>query len=121
MTYRGGRWCSTLVHGRTVAELKSCRAMVVQSGCTATGGRRFSGFGAKPSPILGKREASATLPRVAEKDGLVGWQCSRASQFDGLGLKTITRLLWVGRGLDKIEDLKGSDGHVVDIVRMRRS
>ena len=54
-------------------------------------------------------------------DRLVGQQCSQAHRFDGLGLKTITRLLWAGRSSDKIETLKVSDGHVVDIARMRRT
>ena len=54
-------------------------------------------------------------------DWLVGWQCSRAYQFDGLGLKTIAHLLWVGRSPDKIETLKVSDGNAVDIARLRRS
>ena len=54
-------------------------------------------------------------------DGLVGRQCSWAYRLDGLGLKTITHLLGVGRGPDKIETLKVSDGHVMDIARLRRS
>ena len=58
---------------------------------------------------------------TAEKDELVGWQCLGAYRFDGLGHKTITRLIWVGRGPNKIEDLKDSDGHVVDIARLCRS
>ena len=44
----------------------------VQSGCTASGGRRFGGFGAKPSPISGKRKVSATTSEGAEKDGAHG-------------------------------------------------
>ena len=97
------------------------RGRGVQSGCTATGGRRFGGFGAKPSPTPGKRKASTTTSEGAEMDGLVGRQCPQAYRFDGLGLKTIAHLLWAGRSLDKIETLKVSDGHVVDIARMRRS
>ena len=42
-----------------------------------------------------------------------GRQCSQAHRFDGLGLKTITRLLWAGKSPDKIETLKVSDGRVV--------
>ena len=96
------------------------RGRGVQSGCTATGGRRFGGFGAKPSPTPGKRKASATTSEGAEMDGLVGRQCPQAYRFDGLGLKTIAHLLWAGRSLDKIETLKETDGHVADIPRMRR-
>ena len=69
------------------------RGRGVQSGCTATGGRSFGGFGAKPSPTPGKWKASATTSEGAKKDGLVGRQCSRALRFDGLGLKTIAHLL----------------------------
>ncbi len=50
----------------------------------------------------------------------MGRQCSRASRFCGLGLKTTTRLLRVGRGLDKIEAQKKSDGHVATIAGLRR-
>ena len=78
-------------------------------------------FQRKTATYPGKRKASATSPKVAEKDGLVGRQCLQAYRFDGLGLKTITRLLWAGRSPDKIETLKVFDGHVVDIARMRRS
>ena len=74
----------------------------VQSGCTATGGRRFGDFSAKLPPTSGKRKASVTTSEGAEMDGLMGWQRSWASRFDGLGLKTIPRLLWAGRSLDKI-------------------
>ena len=45
----------------------------------------------------------------------------RVYRFDGLGLKPITRIVWVSRGLDKIETLKVFDGHVVDTARMRKS
>ena len=105
-----------------MAELKSYEAMVVQFGCTAMGGRRFGSFSAKPS--LGptrKVEGFSDLDKVAENDGAHGPVSTWALWFDGLGLKTITRLLWVGRGLDKIETLKVSDGRVVDIARLRRS
>ena len=54
-------------------------------------------------------------------DGLVGWQYSRVHRFDGLSLKTITRLLGAGRSPDKIETLKVSNGRVVDIARLHRS
>ena len=86
------------------------RGRGVQFGCTATGGRRFCCFGAKPPPTPGKRKASATNSEGAEMDGLVGQQCSRALRFDGLGLKTIAHLLWAGRSLDKIDDIKVSGG-----------
>ena len=86
------------------------RGRGVQSGCTATGGRRFGGFGAKPSPTPGKQKASATTSEGAEMDGLVGRQCPQAYRFDGLGLKTIAHLLWADRSLDKIDDIKVSGG-----------
>ena len=85
-----------------------------------TGGRRFGGFGAKPSPTSGKRKASATTSEDVEKDGAHGPVSTWALRFDGLGLKTIGHLLWAGRSLDKIETLKVTDGHVADIPRMRR-
>ena len=75
----------------------------VQSGCTTTSGRRFGSFGAKPSPTSGKQKALATTLKSAEIDGLMGWQRSWACWFDGLGLKTITRLLWADRSPDKIK------------------
>ena len=78
-------------------------------------------FRRKTATYPGKRKASATSPEGTEKDGLVGRQCPQAYRFDGLGLKTITLLLWAGRSLDKNETLKVSDGHVVDIARMRRN
>ena len=78
-------------------------------------------FRRKTATYSGKWKVSATSPEGAEKDGLVGRQCLQAYQFDGLDLKTITRLLWAGRSPDKIETLKVSDGHVVDIAQMRRT
>ena len=48
------------------------RGRGVQSRCMESGGRRFGSFGAKPSPILGKRKASATTSEGAEKDGAHG-------------------------------------------------
>ena len=66
----------------------------------------------------GKRKASATSPKGVEKDGLVVRQCLQAYRFDGLGLKTITRLFWADRSPDKIETLKASDGRVEDIARV---
>ena len=89
---------------------KERRGHGVQSGCTATGGRRFGGFGAKPSPTPGKRKASATTSEDVEKDGAHGQASTWALRFDGLGLKTIAHLLWAGRSLDKIDDIKVSGG-----------
>ena len=57
------------------------RGRGVQSGCTAMGGRRFGGFGAKPSPIPRKRKALATTSEGVEMDGLMGWQRSWAHRF----------------------------------------
>ena len=45
---------------RAVSGLKSAGAVVSNSGARQEGGRRFGGFGAKPSPTPGKRKASAT-------------------------------------------------------------
>ena len=78
-------------------------------------------FRRKTVTYPGQQKTSATTSEGAEKDGLMGRQCSRAYRFDGLGLKTITRLIWVDRGPDKIEDLKDSDKRVVDIARLCRS
>ena len=75
----------------------------------------------KTATYPGKRKALATTSEDVEIDGLVGQQSSRAYWFDGLGLKTIAHLLWVGRSPDKIETLKVSDGNAVDIARLRRS
>ena len=71
------------------------------------GGRRFGGFGAKPSPTPGKRKASATTSEGAEMDGLVGRQCPQAYRFGGLGLKTI------GEG-------EGGVGQVKEVRRAER-
>ena len=86
------------------------RGSGVQSGCTATSGRRFGGFGAKPPPTPGKRKASATTSGDAEKDGAHGPASTWALRFDGLGLKTIAYLLRGGRSLDKIDVIKVSGG-----------
>ena len=63
----------------------------------------------------------AATSKGNKMDGLVGRQCSQALRFDGLGLKTIAHLLRAGRSLDKIDDIKISDEHMVDIAQMRRS
>ena len=94
---------------------------MVQSGCMAMGGRRFGGFSAKPSPYRESGRLSASLTSGVEKDGAHGPTSTWALRFHGLGLKTITHLLLVDRSPDKIETLKVSDGHVVDIARMHRS
>ena len=84
-TYRGGpagvigRVRLRYTEGGQWAEERRGRG--VQSGCTATGGRRFGGFGAKPPPTPGKRKASATTSEGAEMDGLMGWQRSWACRF----------------------------------------
>ena len=126
----GGEWRSPLKRGhpeegdRPVVEDASVRLRYtegglraeerrgrgVQSGCTASGGRRFGGFGAKPSPISGKRKASATTSEGAEKDGAHGPASTWALRFGGLGLKTTAHLLWAGRSLDKIDDINISGG-----------
>ena len=95
---------------KAVYGLKSARAMVSNPGARQTGGRRFGGFGTKLPPTPGKRKASATTSEGAKMDGLVGRQCLWALRFDGLGLKTITHLLWAGRSLDKIDDINISSG-----------
>ena len=41
--------------------------------------------------------------------------------FGWFGPQNHHRLIWAGRGLDKIDGIKDSDGHVVDIVRLHRS
>ena len=68
------------------------RGRGVQSGGTASGGRRFGGFGAKLSPTW----ESGKLRRLLRKG--LRWMGSWAGNarghagFDGLGLKTITAL-----------------------------
>ena len=47
------------------------RGRGVQSECTSMGGRRFGGFGVKPSPTW-ESGASATTSEGAEMDGLMG-------------------------------------------------
>ena len=97
------------------------RGRGVQSGGTASGGRRFGGFGAKPPPTSGKRKASATTSEGSKMDGLMGWQRSWACRFRWFGPQNHHRLICTGRGLDKIETLKVTGGHVVGIARLRRS
>ena len=82
----------------------------VQSGCRASGSRRFGSFGAKPSPISGKWKASATTSEGPEKDGAHGPASTWALRFGGLGLKTTAHLLWAGRSLDKIDNINISGG-----------
>ena len=67
-------------------------------------------FRRKTATYPRRRKASTTTSEGTEKDGLVGRQCSRVYRFDGLGLKTITHLLGVGRGPDKTETLKVFEG-----------
>ena len=43
------------------------------------------------------------------KDGLMGWQCSWAYWF-WFGPQNHHRLIWAGRGLDKIDDQKDFGG-----------
>ena len=74
--------------------------------CTATGGRRFDGFGVKPSPYRENEMLRRLCQKFPKKNGAHGPASTWALQFDGLGLKTVTRLLWAGRSPDKIETLK---------------
>ena len=106
---------------RAVSGLKSAGAVVSNPGAWRKGGKRFGGFGVKPSPNPGKRKASATTSEGAEKDGLVGRQCPQAYRFRWFGPQNYHRFIWVGRGSNKIETLKVTGGHVVDIAWLRRS
>ena len=75
-----------------VSGLKSAGAMVSNPGARREGGRRFGGFGAKPSLYLGSGRPRLLHSGVVEK-----WAHGSAIPmgirvFDGLGLKTITDL-----------------------------
>ena len=48
------------------------RGRGVQSECTATGGRRFGGFGVKPSPTWESSKLRRLLLEGAQMDGLMG-------------------------------------------------
>jgi len=85
------------------------------------GGRHFGGFGAKPPPTRLSGKVRRLLRKAPRRMGswagnVHGWPY----WFDGLGHKTITRLIGVGRGPDKIETIKVTDEHVADIPWMHR-
>ena len=68
------------------------RGCGVQSECTTTGGRRFGGFGVKPSPTWESGKLRRLLQKAPRWTGSWAGNAHGHAGFDGLGLKTITAL-----------------------------
>ena len=71
------------------------RGRGVQSGCTAMGGRRFGGFGAKPSPTQESGKLRGLLRKASRRiglwagnarkhTGLMVWASNPSPTFSGL-------------------------------------
>ena len=89
---------------------KERRGRGVQSECTATGGRRFGGFGVKPSPTWESGKLRRLLRKAPRWTGSWASNAHGHTGLNGLGPQNHRHLIWAGRGLDKIEDIKDSDG-----------
>jgi hypothetical protein len=97
------------------------RGRGVQSGCSAEGRQALWRFRRKTATYPEKRKASASILRGAEKMGSWVGNTHGHAGFGWFGPQNHHRLIWAGRGLDKIETLKSRRRHVAKIAGMRRS